>query len=58
MMIKLKACPKCHGDLSLERDRYGSYLSCLQCGYLKELPEIGRLEKSRRTSAEAERLAA
>ena len=65
-MIKLKACPKCHGDLYLERDQYGSYMSCLQCGYLtellgellKELPEIGLPEQSGRTPAEAEHLAA
>ncbi len=68
-MIKLKACPKCHGDLYLERDQYGRYMSCLQCGYLMEL--LGELPKklggislsnqsrqSRRTPAEAERLAA
>ncbi len=36
-MIKLKACPKCHGDLYLEKDQYGRFLSCLQCGYLTEL---------------------
>ncbi len=65
-MIKLKACPKCHGDLYLERDQYGRYLSCLQCGYLrellgdlpKELPDISLSEGSRRTTAEAEHLAA
>jgi len=62
MMIKLKACPKCHGDLYLERDQYGRYMSCLQCGYLMELleklPEISLSEQSRRTPAEAEQLAA
>ena len=65
-MIKLKACPKCHGDLYLERDQYGRYMSCLQCGYLMELlgdlsgklPEISTSELSRRTSADAEYLAA
>jgi DNA-directed RNA polymerase subunit M/transcription elongation factor TFIIS len=57
-MIKLKACPKCHGDLYLERDQYGRYMSCLQCGYLTELPEISLSEQSRRTPAEAEQLAA
>ncbi len=62
MMIKLKACPKCHGDLYLERDQYGRYMSCLQCGYLKELlgelAEVSFSKQSRLTSAEAERLAA
>ena len=62
MMIKLKACPKCHGDLYLERDQYGRYMSCLQCGYLKELlgelAEVSFSKQSRLTLAEAERLAA
>lgn len=31
-MIYFKACPKCKGDMSLERDVYGSYFACLQCG--------------------------
>ena len=57
-MINLKACPKCHGDLSLQKDQYGRYLSCLQCGYLKELPEVSRYEKSRQTAEEVEKLAA
>ena len=62
MMIKLKACPKCHGDLYLERDQYGRYLSCLQCGYMMELleklPENRLSKQPPRTPAEAERLAA
>ena len=66
MMIKLKGCPKCHGDLYLETDRYGRYMTCLQCGYLMELPrELPRelpgtslSKQSQRTPAEAERLAA
>ena len=72
-MIKLKACPKCHGDLYLEKDQYGRFLSCLQCGYLTELlseligkqpgelPAVSQAEQprqSRRTPAEAEQLAA
>jgi len=36
-MIKFKGCPKCGGDLQLGDDRYGMFLNCLQCGYLKDL---------------------
>ena len=42
-MIKLKGCPKCHGDLYLNEDMYGKYFNCLQCGYTKDVtsePEI------------------
>ena len=38
-MIKFKFCPKCRGDLYLAEDIFGKYVSCLQCGFLKDLPE-------------------
>ena len=31
-MLYLKSCPKCRGDMYLERDNFGSYRQCLQCG--------------------------
>ncbi len=33
-MYYFKACDKCKGDLYLDRDSYGSFLKCLQCGRL------------------------
>ena len=33
-MLYLKACPRCQGDLHTNRDIYGSYRECLQCGYM------------------------
>ena len=39
MLIKFKFCPKCRGDLYLAEDIFGKYVSCLQCGFLKDLPE-------------------
>lgn len=37
-MMRLKSCPKCKtGDIALERDPYGSYMGCLQCGFLRYL---------------------
>ncbi len=38
-MIFLKACPRCRGDVSLDRDIYGRYMRCLQCGTIKDLVE-------------------
>ena len=34
-MMLYKACPKCRGDLGVERDVYGGPpdLVCIQCGY-------------------------
>ena len=36
-MIKFKVCPRCRGDLYLAEDVFGRYLSCFQCGYLKDV---------------------
>jgi DNA-directed RNA polymerase subunit M/transcription elongation factor TFIIS len=36
-MIQLKACPKCQGDFYLTEDSFGKFLSCFQCGYIKDL---------------------
>ncbi len=40
-MFYLKGCSKCHGDLTLEKDAYGAFLKCLQCGKLTEVNEKG-----------------
>ena len=34
-----KGCPKCHGDLFSGEDMHGGYVSCAQCGYLRDLPD-------------------
>ncbi len=38
-MLILKGCPKCHGDLYLNRDIYGTYFQCVQCAYIRDLNE-------------------
>jgi len=35
--LRLKSCPRCKGDIMLERDRWGWYEQCIQCGYLRDL---------------------
>ncbi len=53
-MFFFKKCPRCHGDLFEDSDRYGKFISCLQCGYLKDVsqhkPEILKGEKEERIS--------
>ena len=34
MRYWLKGCPRCHGDLREEKDHYGLFICCLQCGYM------------------------
>jgi hypothetical protein len=31
-LIRAKACKRCGGDLSIERDVYGVFIECIQCG--------------------------
>ena len=35
-MFFFKTCPKCQGDMYLDRDSYGTYRKCLQCGHIVE----------------------
>jgi uncharacterized protein YbaR (Trm112 family) len=53
-MIYFKACPKCRGDIYLDRDAYGPYKKCLQCGRIFEV-EVQQLSMRR---TEVEKLAA
>ena len=31
-MVWLKSCRRCGGDLYMEKDQFGSHVSCFQCG--------------------------
>ncbi len=32
--MQFRSCPRCEGDLHANRDMYGKYEECLQCGYM------------------------
>ena len=36
-VLNLKECPRCHGDVHTNRDMYGTYKECLQCGYMLDM---------------------
>ena len=38
-MMWLKCCPKCNGDLYEEKDVYGPYIACIQCGHYLTVSE-------------------
>ncbi len=40
VMWKLKGCPKCQGDVFLEKDVSGWYERCLQCGYNRDMAVV------------------
>jgi hypothetical protein len=46
-MLLLKGCPRCRGDLIVERAEFERVATCLQCGYTAELATIRRLEAER-----------
>ena len=52
-MLKLKSCPKCHGDVVVDRDQWGWYEQCIQCGYLHDLQNM--IEVRQRQTREAKR---
>ena len=37
----LKACRRCRGDVARERDGYGWYLRCWQCGWYYDATQRG-----------------
>ena len=52
-VVYLRECIRCEGDLHRNRDFYGEYMQCLQCGYMIDveeddvaLPSIAKLRKS------------
>lgn len=44
-MWKLKRCPRCGGDIFLDKDQYTWYMQCLQCGYLRDLDNIAEFKE-------------
>lgn len=42
---KVKACPRCKGDMFLDRDLDSWYEQCLQCSYRVELKPLSRVKE-------------
>jgi hypothetical protein len=54
-MWELRNCPRCQGDLFIDKDLDGWYEQCLQCGYRREMKPIAEAKK-KESSPIAERL--
>jgi len=40
-VLKLQRCPKCkNGVVTVDRDHYGWYKYCIQCGYARDLESM------------------
>jgi DNA-directed RNA polymerase subunit M/transcription elongation factor TFIIS len=37
---KLKCCPRCNGDLFIQRETDGWYEECLSCGYQRDVSNL------------------
>ena len=51
-MFWLKRCPRCSGDLYSDHDQYGAYVSCLQCGLVRDV--VSDLGEPLKLGAEAQ----
>ncbi len=45
VMWKPKSCPRCRGDIFIDRDMDGWYEQCLQCSYRSELKSVVELKQ-------------
>ena len=46
--LRLKACPRCRGDLHLEEYIEGNQWECIQCGFYEEVEEPPKISSSPR----------
>ena len=49
-------CLRCRGTLKADDDRYGAFLSCIQCGYVRDLPAKLPLNRAEMVNARRQRL--
>jgi hypothetical protein len=50
-MLLLKSCPRCGGDMSLEREQGCAYFECLQCTHILTFAQERRMHVSARQLA-------
>jgi hypothetical protein len=55
-LSRLERCPKCKGYIMLQKDSYGLYEQCLQCGYTHDLLTFAEAEQRRAEEKELEEL--
>lgn len=46
-MLRFKNCPRCKGDVFVDRDYHGWYEQCLQCGYQRDLKDMAEVQQQR-----------
>ena len=58
MTLHLKSCNRCGGDMNSNRDMYGEYRMCLQCGNMVDIPNESNLFELRLSVENAKKKAA
>ena len=58
MTLHLKSCNRCGGDMNSNRDMYGEYRMCLQCGNMVDIPKESNLFDLRLSVENAKKKAA
>lgn len=58
MALYLKSCDRCGGDMNSNRDIYGEYRMCLQCGNMIDIPNESNLFSIKASVEEAKKKAA
>ena len=46
-VLTVPSCPRCRGFLYANRDLYGNYNECLQCGYMIDFGKPGNIRARR-----------
>ncbi len=39
-MFWFRQCPRRSGDIYVDRDQYGPYVTCIQCGFSKDVSNV------------------
>lgn len=58
MALYLKSCNRCGGDMNSNRDIYGEYRMCMQCGNMVDIPQESGLLSLRLSVENAKKKAA
>ena len=55
MTVHLKSCNRCGGDMNSNRDIYGEYRLCMQCGNMIDVPKESNLFSFELTAGNGDR---
>ena len=55
MAVHMKSCNRCGGDMNSNRDIYGEYRICMQCGNMIDIPKEPQLFSLQNSSDNSDR---